>query len=100
MARTLFVVSANLPDGPVHDPTGPLKDYVAIARRLGADVLDWSRVRQEPSAGPIERTIGLAAAQAWPRIPATTSMTSSSPTASTSVSRSPCSSIESARVTH
>jgi hypothetical protein len=65
MARTLFVVSANLPDGPVHDSTGPLKDYVAIARRLGADVLDWSRVRRERAARPIERTLVLAAAQAW-----------------------------------
>ena len=65
MVRTLFVVSANLPNGPVHDPAGPLKDYVAIAGRLGADVLDWSRVRREPAARPIERSLGLAAAQAW-----------------------------------
>jgi len=65
MVKILFVVSANLPDGPVHDPSGPLKDYVAIARRVGADVLDWSRVRRVRGSGRIERTLGLPAAQAW-----------------------------------
>jgi glycosyltransferase involved in cell wall biosynthesis len=66
MPKTLFVVSANLPHGPVHDPAGPRKDYVAVAERLGdVDVLDWSRTRRVGRARAIERTLGLAAAQAW-----------------------------------
>jgi glycosyltransferase involved in cell wall biosynthesis len=63
--RTLFVVSANLPNGPIHDPAGPLKDYVAITLRLGADVLDQSRMRRVPAARRIEQALGPAAAQAW-----------------------------------
>jgi hypothetical protein len=65
VVRTLFVVSADLPNGPVHDARGPLKDYVAVARRLGADVLDRTCVDRTPLAQPIARMLGPAPAQAW-----------------------------------
>ena len=35
MTRTLFVVSANLPDGIPAQTDGPKKDYAAISERLG-----------------------------------------------------------------
>jgi glycosyltransferase involved in cell wall biosynthesis len=65
VVRTLFVVSADLPNGPVHDARGPLKDYLAVARRLGADVLDRTCVDRTPRAQPIARMLGPAPAQAW-----------------------------------
>jgi glycosyltransferase involved in cell wall biosynthesis len=69
MTRTLFVVSANLPDGlptGVGDPDadGPKKDYTAIGRRLDADVLDWTRARRTPLHRLLAKAIGVSAVQA------------------------------------
>ena len=67
MTRTLFVVSANLPDGLPDDPPvgeAPKKDYVAIARRLNADVLDWSAARKHPLLRLLCSAVGIAVVQA------------------------------------
>lgn len=64
MTRTLFVVSANLPDSPRDTPGGPRKDYAVIARRLGADVLDWSAARRNPLLRLLGKAIGVAGVQA------------------------------------
>lgn len=64
MTKTLFVVSANLPIGLPADGNGPKKDYSAIARRLGADILDWSAARRSPVLRLLSKGIGLAATQA------------------------------------
>jgi glycosyltransferase involved in cell wall biosynthesis len=60
----LFVVSAALPDGPVDGP-GPRKDYVAIARELNADVLDFTGVERSAGGRLVARLFGRAAGQAW-----------------------------------
>ena len=60
----LFVVSASLPDGPVDRP-GPRKDYVAIARELGAAVLDYTDVERSAGGRLAGRLFGRAAGQAW-----------------------------------
>jgi glycosyltransferase involved in cell wall biosynthesis len=60
----LFVVSANAPNGASADPTGPRKDYDVIARRLGADVLDWTETQRTRPFRLLARVIGLARTQA------------------------------------
>jgi glycosyltransferase involved in cell wall biosynthesis len=62
------VVSVNLPNGlppesPISD-TAPKKDYTAIARRLDADLLDWSVVRRNPLLRLLCAVLGVAAVQA------------------------------------
>ncbi|HEU5318508.1 MAG TPA: glycosyltransferase [Chloroflexota bacterium] len=67
--RTLFVVSADLPSGVAArrtgPPTGPRKDYAAIADALRADVLDRTAARRGAFQGLLARTLGVAVAQAW-----------------------------------
>lgn len=65
MTRTLFVVSAHLPDGIPPQGDGPKKDYAAIAERLGADVLDWSAARQSPLLRLLTKLVGVSVVQAW-----------------------------------
>jgi glycosyltransferase involved in cell wall biosynthesis len=65
MTKALFVVSADLFDGPFNDVREPLKDYVAVARQLGADVLDRTCVGKVPLACSVADTLGVATAQAW-----------------------------------
>jgi glycosyltransferase involved in cell wall biosynthesis len=66
MTRTLFVVSASLPHGlPDEGSDGPKKDYAAIARRLGADLLDWSAARRTLLLRLLCSVLGLAVVQAW-----------------------------------
>ncbi len=69
MTRTLFVVSANLPDGLPSgvggpDADGPKKDYTAIGRRLNADLLDWTRARRTPLHRLLVKALGLSTVQA------------------------------------
>ncbi|MCC7369038.1 MAG: glycosyltransferase family 4 protein [Chloroflexi bacterium] len=64
MTRTLFVVSANLPDGIPPQGDGPKKDYAAIAERLGADLLDWSAARGNPVLRLLSKVAGRSATQA------------------------------------
>ena len=68
MTRTLFVVSVNLPSGLPNDPpsTGdaPKKDYAVIARRLAADLLDWSAARRNLLLRLLCRVLGIAVVQA------------------------------------
>jgi len=63
-SRILFVVSANAPPGAPVDPAGPRKDYDVIARRLGADVLDWTAARRTLLARLLWKAIGVARTQA------------------------------------
>src|SRR4051794_5833279 len=63
-SRVLFVVSANAPNGESADPTGPRKDYDVIARRLGADVLDWTATRRTLPFRLLAKAIGVARTQA------------------------------------
>lgn len=63
-ARTLFVVSANLPHGIQHQSDGPKKDYTVIAERLGADVLDWSAIRRSLPLRLLAKVLGIARVQA------------------------------------
>jgi glycosyltransferase involved in cell wall biosynthesis len=49
----------------VADPHGPRKDYVALAERLDADVLDRSQVRHSRVARLIARLFGIGSALAW-----------------------------------
>lgn len=66
MTKTLFVVSANLPDGlPTDDPNSPRKDYAIIGRRLQADILEWSAARATPRLRLLCKLIGIARVQAW-----------------------------------
>jgi glycosyltransferase involved in cell wall biosynthesis len=65
MPGVLLVVSAALPNGPVDDPSGPRKDYVALARALDATVLDRSWLDRSAPARLIARVLGAPAAQAW-----------------------------------
>jgi glycosyltransferase involved in cell wall biosynthesis len=68
MIRTLFVVSVDLPNGlPADPPDGgdvPRKDYVTIARRLKADLLDWSAARRTWLLRLLSALLGNAAVQA------------------------------------
>ncbi len=64
MTRTLFVVSAHLPHGLPTSSDGPKKDYAAIARRLGADLLDWSATRRTPALRLLTKLVGMSAVQA------------------------------------
>lgn len=64
MTRTLFVVSANVSPGTPVDGAGPRKDYAVIARRLGADVLDWSAACRTPWLRLLGKGLGIAAVQA------------------------------------
>lgn len=67
MTRTLFAVSAHLPNGlPVTPPGGdaPKKDYAAIAQRLNADLLDWSAARRTPWLHLLCAVLGIAVVQA------------------------------------
>jgi glycosyltransferase involved in cell wall biosynthesis len=63
--RTLFVVSASLPNGLPAESDGPKKDYAAITRRLDADLLDWSAARRTLLLRLVCSAIGLAVVQAW-----------------------------------
>jgi len=63
-SRILFVVSANAPNGETADPSGPRKDYDVIARRLGADVLDWTQTRRTLPLRLLAKAIGVARTQA------------------------------------
>jgi len=58
-------VSASLPHGLPAATDGPKKDYAAIARRLGADLLDWSAVWRNPLLRLLASLVGLAVVQAW-----------------------------------
>src|SRR5262245_43695078 len=65
MTRTLFVVSASLPHGlPDEQADGPKKDYAAIARRLNADLLDWSAARGNLLLLLLCRVLGISIVQA------------------------------------
>jgi glycosyltransferase involved in cell wall biosynthesis len=64
MIKTLFVVSANLPHGLPRDGDGPKKDYAAIARRLNADLLDWSAARRSLLLRLMCSLVGIAVVQA------------------------------------
>lgn len=64
MTRTLFVVSASLPNGIPPQADGPKKDYAAISERLGADLLDWSAARQTLFLRLLCAVIGVAVVQA------------------------------------
>ncbi|MCC6173990.1 MAG: glycosyltransferase family 4 protein [Chloroflexi bacterium] len=64
MGKTLFVVSATYSRGTPDTREGPIKDYVAIADRLDADVLDWAATRQSRVGRLAARVVGLGAAQA------------------------------------
>src|SRR4051812_21852616 len=65
MTRTLFVVSASLPHGlPDEQADGPKKDYAAIARRLSADLLDWSAARRTLLLRLLCGVVGLSIVQA------------------------------------
>ena len=64
MTRTLFVVSASLPDGIPVQTDGPKKDYAAISERLGADLLDWSAARKTLLLRLLCSVIGIAVVQA------------------------------------
>lgn len=64
MTRTLFVVSASLPDGIPVQADGPKKDYAAISERLGADLLDWSAARKTLLLRLLCSIIGIAVVQA------------------------------------
>jgi glycosyltransferase involved in cell wall biosynthesis len=64
MPGVLFVVSATVPTEPVDAP-GPRKDYIYLARALGATVLDYTAVRRSRTARGIARLFGLPVAQAW-----------------------------------
>jgi glycosyltransferase involved in cell wall biosynthesis len=63
--RTLFVVSASLPHGLPSETDGPKKDYAAITRRIGADLLDWSVARRTLLLRLVCSLLGLAVVQAW-----------------------------------
>src|SRR4051794_6012834 len=65
MTRTLFVVSASLPHGlPDEQADGPKKDYAAIARRLSADLLDWSAARRTLLLRLLCSVVGISIVQA------------------------------------
>src|SRR6516164_2796456 len=62
MSKVLLVISATLAKV---SQSGPRKDFVVLADRLGADVIDYESVEQSRSARLIKRVLGVAAAQAW-----------------------------------
>jgi glycosyltransferase involved in cell wall biosynthesis len=62
MPRVLVVVSASRSPQPQR---APRKDYMLLADRLGAKLLDRSAVQQSRTARVIARLIGPAVAQAW-----------------------------------
>jgi glycosyltransferase involved in cell wall biosynthesis len=64
-SRTLFVVSAKLPDGPFDAHSGPRKDYAVIASHPDVEVVDQATVNASRVARCIARLIGVPAAQAW-----------------------------------
>jgi glycosyltransferase involved in cell wall biosynthesis len=64
MTRTLFVVSASLPNGIPVQGDGPKKDYAAISERLGADLLDWSAARKTLFLRLLCAVVGISVVQA------------------------------------
>lgn len=63
MAKVLLVVSAARPDA--QPQAGPRKDYLVLAERLQATLLDRTAVEESRPARVIARLVGPAVAQAW-----------------------------------
>jgi glycosyltransferase involved in cell wall biosynthesis len=64
-SKILMVVSDDLPDGPIQNPHGPRKDYVALAEALPATVLDRSQTKRSPIGRLLSLTLGMPVAQAY-----------------------------------
>src|SRR4051812_39703240 len=64
MRRVLLVTCADLAPSSAVAP-GPRRDYMLLAGRLGADILDSSRVQRSRSARLLRKVAGRAMAQAW-----------------------------------
>jgi glycosyltransferase involved in cell wall biosynthesis len=63
--RVLLAVSADLPEGVPADPSGPRKDYAALAASLDGHIVDRSCVNRDAVASVIARAFGVPAGQAW-----------------------------------